>query len=75
MAFLILAFPNDSEESRPDWAKVASHYDGIEICPYIESRRNMTWYYGWDVASGCVWNASGIKELIKAGDCEDESAA
>jgi hypothetical protein len=57
-----------------DWPKVASHYAGIEICPYLQSKRmddDAFWYYGWDVASGCVWDSSGVKELIQAGDCGD----
>tara|TARA_A100001011_G_scaffold362062_1_gene410716 strand:- start:836 stop:1408 length:573 start_codon:yes stop_codon:yes gene_type:complete len=51
-----------------DWPKVAKHYAGIEICPYLSSKRmddKSFWYYGWDVASGCVWHAEGIKELQK----------
>ena len=65
------------EEVKIDWPKVASHYDGIEICPYRnDMRMESDWYYGWDVASGCVWNESGIKELISAEEgCKDESAA
>jgi len=49
-----------------DWPKVASHYAGIEICPYRSDKRmddDSFWYYGWDVASGCVWGPKGIKEL------------
>jgi len=56
-----------------DWPKVAEHYAGIEICPYLVEKRmddDSFWYYGWDVASGCVWDPSGIKEIIQAGDCE-----
>ena len=55
-----------------DWPKVASDYAGIEICPYLLSKRNdedSFWYYGWDVSSGCVWSPAGIKELIKSGEC------
>ena len=45
-----------------DWKKVASKYDGIEINPYqFEARYQYLWYYGWDVASGCVWNLSKVK--------------
>lgn len=45
-----------------NWAKVAEDYDGIEIAPYIyEARYEHAWYYGWDVASGCIWNTSGLK--------------
>ena len=40
-----------------DWKKVASKYDGIEIVPYQpKARMNLLWYYGWDIASGCIWN-------------------
>ena len=51
-----------------DWPKVAEHYAGIEICPYLSSKRNdedSFWYYGWDVASGCIWDPKGIKNLEK----------
>jgi hypothetical protein len=46
-----------------EWGEVAKHYGGIEICPYQSSRRYSSWYYGWDVASGCVWDSSAIKEI------------
>lgn len=45
-----------------DWKKVADKYDGIEINPYqFEARYQYLWYYGWDIASGCIWNLSGVK--------------
>ena len=46
-----------------DWSKVAKEYSGIQISPYIWSRRlsSANWYYGWDVASGCIWDTSVIK--------------
>lgn len=56
-----------------DWPRVAEDYAGIEICPYLSDKRNdddAFWYYGWDVASGCIWNPQGVEELIRAGDCE-----
>jgi len=56
-----------------DWPRVAEHYAGIEICPYLSSKRmddDAFWYYGWDVASGCIWSPKGIKELVKAGECK-----
>ncbi|HIL97579.1 MAG TPA: hypothetical protein EYG51_16950 [Pseudomonadales bacterium] len=44
-----------------DWPMVAATYAGIEICPYNPRRRTKSmWYYGWDVASGCIWDSSGI---------------
>ena len=56
-----------------DWPKVAEHYSGIEICPYLDNKRmddDSFWYYGWDVASGCIWDPKAIKELVKSGECE-----
>lgn len=46
-----------------DWPKIELRYDGIEINPYIRQARNDTktlWYYGWDVASGCIWNLEKV---------------
>jgi len=45
-----------------DWKKVADKYDGIEINPYqFEARYQYLWYYGWDIASGCIWNLKNVK--------------
>ena len=45
-----------------DWDKVSQKYGGIEIAPYIyQARYDMLWYYGWDVASGCVWASNMVK--------------
>lgn len=47
-----------------DWPKVAKRYGGIEITPYIyKARMTHLWYYGWDVASGCVWLASAVQNI------------
>lgn len=56
-----------------DWVKVAAEYQGIVIAPYVWSRRLMMdswgkgsvsdWYYGWDCASGCIWDAEAVAEL------------
>ena len=47
-----------------DWGKVASDYGGIEIAPYIhKGRYDISWYYGWDVASGCIWGDGVIKGI------------
>jgi hypothetical protein len=50
-----------------DWTTVATDYDGLIIAPYIWSRRlscpASNWYYGWDCASGCIWNLSAIDEF------------
>jgi len=47
-----------------DWREVAMDFSGIEICPYIyEGRYDIPWYYGWDVASGCIWDSSAFNSL------------
>lgn len=47
-----------------DWVKVANLYSGIEISPYIyRARFTSPWYYGWDVASGCIWNKSAVVDI------------
>lgn len=49
-----------------DWARVAEKYQGIIITPYVWSRRLTTqtmWYYGWDCASGCIWDAAAISRF------------
>jgi hypothetical protein len=51
-----------------DWTRVASDYGGIEISPYnykLRMEREVFWYYGWDVASGCVWNEGVITGVNK----------
>lgn len=50
-----------------DWAIVAREFSGILISPYQRDRRldgaASDWYYGWDCASGCIWNPDAITEL------------
>ena len=47
-----------------NWSAVADRYAGIIIAPYRrERRRNLFWYYAWDCASGCIWDASVISKL------------
>lgn len=52
-----------------DWPSVAMRHDGIEIW------RNPTpwglkipWTYGWDVASGAVWDLDAIERLVYLGE-------
>jgi hypothetical protein len=47
-----------------DWPSVASQWNGIEIAPYQYTCRLSSetgWYYGWDVASGCIWNPYSVE--------------
>lgn len=49
-----------------DWPAVARRYSGLIITPYQWARRldcGYSWYYTWDCASGCIWNADAIKEI------------
>ena len=53
---------NVAHDDMIDWIQVAKEYDGIEINPYqYEARNQYMWYYGWDVASGCIWNLNNVK--------------
>jgi len=60
--------PWASDEKRywaVDWPKVAEKYDGIIIAPYHWSRRldGPMWFYGWDCASGCIWNLDAVASV------------
>jgi len=71
-----------------NWKKLQdAGYTGIEICPYskewefqeIDGKNRMIpglWFGDWDVASGCIWDKRGIKDikLLKArGEFPDEA--
>ena len=56
------------EEYAIMWPSVVLSYGGIEINPYqyklrLDSR--VMWYYGWDVASGCIWGESAFVGATK----------
>jgi hypothetical protein len=52
------------DERYIDWPTVAERYHGIIIAPYHWAcRYEMKWYYGWDCASGCIWNAEAIASV------------
>ena len=47
-----------------DFTKIKPMYDGLIIAPYLWTRRHeYMWYYGWDVASGCIWNLDAISSV------------
>jgi hypothetical protein len=49
-----------------DWPKVAEQYSGIEIPEYQwPLRHKLMWYYGWDVASGCIWRPDAVIKVRK----------
>jgi hypothetical protein len=50
-----------------DWVKVIQRWHGIVITPYQWACRlenDTFWYYGWDAASGCIWEPSAIGSVI-----------
>ena len=50
--------------SQINWGDVAKVCSGIVIAPYhYEARMNYMWYYGWDCASGCIWDLTKVKEI------------
>jgi hypothetical protein len=47
-----------------DWKPLAEKYQGIIIAPYQWACRfDEQWYYTWDCASGCIWDASAIMKV------------
>ena len=57
--------------SRIDWERVANEYQGLIISPYIWDCRLLSvtfWYYGWDCASGCIWDHTAIASIKLEGE-------
>lgn len=52
-----------------DWKAVAEKYDGIYVTEHALSwaftNDDMTFLYGWDLASACVWNVDVIESFEK----------
>lgn len=47
-----------------NWPRVAALYSGIEIPVYSWAHRHeLMWYYGWDVASGCIWKQDALRGI------------
>ena len=54
-----------------DWPRVASEYQGVLIAPYVWALRldpRVAWYYPWDCASGCIWDARAVASCRLVGD-------
>lgn len=50
-----------------DWVRVIQRWGGIIITPYQWACRlehDCFWYYGWDCASGCIWEPTAIGSVI-----------
>lgn len=49
----------------PNWRAIATEYQGVIISPYQwDCRYDVDWYYGWDCASGCIWDADAIESVV-----------
>jgi tRNA nucleotidyltransferase/poly(A) polymerase len=62
-------------DKRIDWAKVASTFSGIECCPYPvgdKTKIDNLWYYAFDMASGCIWDASAISNTILVAELKED---
>lgn len=49
-----------------NWQRVSEEYQGVIIAPYcwlLRLEREVNWYYGWDCASGYVWDAAAIESV------------
>jgi hypothetical protein len=71
------AWSDGGYANEPRWSEIASRWRGIIIAPYQWSRRlarNTGWYYSWDCASGCIWDAKAIADLKPIRIAELESA-
>lgn len=62
-------YPEDNPMSRfqetiIDWIKFKRDYAGIEIHPHLDKCHfKIMWYNIWDVACGCIWDLSVIKNV------------
>lgn len=57
---------SDGDISELRWNEVKEKYQGIVIAPYQWDCRmasETSWYYGWDCASGCIWDLDCIKDF------------
>lgn len=46
-----------------NWVSVSEEYKGVEIIPHMtEMRFDSFWYSTWDIASGCIWDTTAIKD-------------
>lgn len=56
--------PGESYTRLIRWRTVADRWQGVVIVPYQRAMRwEILWYYGWDCASGCIWDPAAIARL------------
>lgn len=66
--FTVEFTPKDrpSWDNSIDWPAVRAKWRGLIIAPYcwpLRMARHTSWYYGWDCASGVIWDAAAVAEL------------
>lgn len=53
-----------------DWDKLSKDYDGIQFNNYYKIKEDITfekrmfkytWFLGWDVNGGCIWNVADVR--------------
>lgn len=65
--FSLITSRGKHDFDRIDWVRVANMYDGILISPYQPTQRfDLSWYYGWDCASGCIWRPECLTLISEA---------
>ncbi|QNN99353.1 hypothetical protein SEA_SEPHIROTH_9 [Gordonia Phage Sephiroth] len=66
---LLTEITGDPKYNAPDWSLVQQHYQGIIFEHYFwERRMEVFWYYGWDCASGVIWDLSAIEMFRSVND-------
>lgn len=59
-------FDNETDTYEIKWSEIKKLYQGIIIPNYLWDCRlalESSWYYGWDCASGCIWDLSCIESF------------
>lgn len=55
---------HDLRHREVDWTRVREQHDGLIIAPYRHERRlEYMWYYGWDCASGVIWDLTAVDSV------------
>jgi hypothetical protein len=59
-------FNPEEDTHELNWVEIKKKYQGIIVSPYQwECRLDLSssWYYGWDCASGCIWDIDCIESF------------
>lgn len=60
------SFRDSARFRSPMWGRIATKYAGVVITPYQWDLRladAFSWYYGWDCASGVIWDGSAVASV------------